>query len=501
MKRDFSSSLSRRRIVQTGAAAGAAAIGHRFGAFAQTPAGSPGASPAASPAAEMDPAFLEQQDQVIADLKQYEGQKIRMLSAVVGGKNPEEDALWAKEFQRLTGVELELVHPTDSYTEKMQADLSGGVKYDLIYANKDTYDVMIEQEVPTDITDWINDSAILTNETVIPPAEWDQIRSDDKLYGVFNKREGARMITVRQDWMDKLGLEAPGTLDEVYDTMIALRDGDPAGNGSKPLGLSTAGTYDIQPFMSSAGIKSGYVDADGKRTIPYANEEATPAYEYLAKLFKEGLLDQNFATADTAAMRNLFMTDKVGMVTYWDTWVGLFNTQVLAANPSSPFVAAGVPAAEDANGDVLLTRGQPGVFFIPMNAENPELAFKILEWWNTVPAMTLLTLGIKDHDYTVDANGTYALTDVGKEHAMDHGAPTPYNTNWHNPVGDLPGLKEAQAISAKYGYIETITADWAPTIKPILDENIIKIILGQLSPSDGVSAMHSALSDAGMIDD
>ena len=86
------------------------------------------------------------------------------------------------------------------------------------------------------------------------------------------------------------------------------------------------------------------------------------------------------------------------------------------------------------------------------------------------------------------------------EHAMDHGDPTPYNTNWVNPIGELPGLKEAQQISLEYGYLAQVDANWSPEVVPIIDEHIIKMILGDLAPADGVTAMHEALLAQGLID-
>lgn len=430
-----------------------------------------------------------------------EGETLRILSAVVGGKTPEEDQLFAEEITRLTGIEVELVHPTAEYDEKMLADLAAGVEYDLIYMNKNRMDVLVDQEVLTDLTEQINDSAILSNPTVIPPDEWEMIKYDgETLYSVFNKFEGARMLTVRQDWLDQLGLETPKTLDDIYNVMVAFRDQDPAGNGEgATLGLSTAGTYDIQPFMSAEGVHPGYVEVDGKRTIPYATEAAVPVYEWLAKIYAEGLYDPSFATAETADMRNLFMTDKVGFVTYWDTWIGLFNAQVQQANPESSFEAKGIAAAEGPDGDVVISRGQPSVWAIPVNAPNPELAFKFLEWWNTFPGIILGSLGILDHDYTVEGD-TYELTEIGQEHAMDHGNPTPYNTNWNNPVGELPGIEEAQKISVEHGYLAQLGPQWDAEVVPILDENIIKAILGDISAADAVAAMQEQLRGEGLID-
>ena len=499
----MASRIDRRSLVSRSAAiAGAAALagGMPLLAGAQaTPDASAVASPAASPAAKaIDPDFAKAQDELLAQLP-LEGKKLRILSAVVGGKTPEEDELFAKEITHLTGIEVELVHPTADYNQKLLADLAAGVQYDLIYTNQTTVQMLVDQDALTDLTDKIKGSAILSNPTVIPTDEWAMLEIDGKYYSAFQKFEGARMVTLRQDWLDKLGLATPKTLDDLYATMVALRDGDPVGDGSKPLGLGMAGTYDIQPFMSAQGILPGYVDADGKRTIPYATEAAVPVYEWLAKVFKEGLLDPNFATATTADFRNLFMTNKMSMVTYWDTWVGLFNSQVHTADPNSPFLAAGIAAAEGPDGKVVISRGSPSVWTIPTNAADPDTAFFFIEWWNTFPGITLGSLGIEGTDYTVE-NGVYTLTELGKEHGMDHGDPTPYNSNWTNPIGELPGLAAAQEISKANGYLAVTDAKWDTDVVPILDEHIIKIIMGDFTPADGVKAMHDALMSAGLIE-
>ena len=487
----MSSRLSRRTLVSRASALGAgAAIGLPMLARAQA---TPGASPAAAAGSSTQ---TEAGKQVIADIK-AKGGKLKILSAVVGGKTPEEDALFAQEITRLTGVEVDLVHPTAEYDQKLQADLAAGVEYDLIYTNQDTVLRLADQDVLTDLTERVQNSAFLQDPSVIPTDEWKMLEDDGKFYSVFQKFEGSRMLTTRQDWLDKLGLDTPKTLDDDYNTIVAIRDGDPVGDGSQPLGLSTAGTYDIQPFMSSEGIYPGYVEVDGKRTIPYATEAAIPVYEFLAKLYSEGLYDPNFATAETADMRNLFMTNGVSFVTYWDTWVGLFNSTVQDQDPDSPFNAVGIAACEGPNG-VILSRGQPSVWTIPVNAPSPDLAFLFIEWWNTIPGITLGSLGILDHDYTV-TDGTYALTEIGKEHNMDHGDPTPYNSNWVNPIGELPGLKAAQEITKAHGYLADVGPDWS-TITPIIDQYTIQSILGDISPEDAVKGMQQDLSDGGFID-
>src|SRR5699024_10232804 len=120
-------------------------------------------TPDASPAGEIDPDFKQAQDDLIAELQGEEGKTLKILSAVVGGKTPEEDEKFAEEIKRLTNIEVELVHPTSDYNEKMLADLAAGVQYDVIYTNQDNVHVLVDQDVLMDLTDKIEDSPILSN--------------------------------------------------------------------------------------------------------------------------------------------------------------------------------------------------------------------------------------------------------------------------------------------------------------------------------------------------
>lgn len=51
----------------------------------------------------------------------------------------------------------------------------------------------------------------------------------------LNSTEGnlIQKYWINQTWLDKLGLPMPTTMDEFNDTLVALRDEDPNGNGQK----------------------------------------------------------------------------------------------------------------------------------------------------------------------------------------------------------------------------------------------------------------------------
>lgn len=441
-----------------------------------------------------------------SDTKDKSGSKneektLRILTNVVGGKTPEENELFIKEIERLTGIKVEMVKPPADYDQKLMTSMASGEKFDLILLTKPLMDVLVDQGVLTELNDKIEKSKVLSDSSVIPKEEWELIEYEDgKIYGVFNKFEGGTLPTVRQDWMEKLKLEEPKTLDDFYNVFKAFKEQDPDGNGKDDTyGLSTAGLYDIQGFLSAAGVKYRYViDKNGKRTIPIATEKAVPVLEWFAKLYKDGLLDPNFATNDTGKMREMFLTDRVGMVTYWDAWVGLFNNIKKVEDPNTTFVAKGINGAEGPDGKVMLRRGDQSVWAMPVNAENPETAMEFLEFWHSEEGNVLATLGIKDHDYT-ETNGKYELTATGNEHSMDHGAPFPNNTKWENPFGMLPGVEEAQKVVLGNSSLETSTADW-PTAEKIVQNYAFKAMTGEMDAKEAVKEMHQELLDAGLID-
>lgn len=425
---------------------------------------------------------------------------LRMMVGVIGGKTPEEHARFEKEVERLTGIKVTMEKPSGDMSAKLLPAISSGEKYDLIQVDKPLMEILYDQGVLMPLDDKIKSSSVISDPAVFPAKEWEQVRlKDGKIYGIFTKFQGGTMPVVRQDWMDKLGLKEPKTLDDYYNVLKAFKDGDPDGNG-KPdtYGLSTAGLYEIQGFMSAAGVKAGYVVKDGKRTIPYATEAAIPVYEWFAKLYKEGILDPNFATNDSGKMRDLFLTDRVGMVTYWDAWVGMFNNTRKQKDPATTFNAKGLLPAQGPDGSIIMRRGDPNVWIIPVNSPDPATAMKFIEFWSTEKGNILGTLGIEGEDYTAK-DGKYELTQMGKDHSMDHGSPFIYNTKWQNPFGLLPGVKEAQEQVLKYATLETTGSSWKE-VEKILNNYALQAMQGKMPAADAVKKMNEELKAAKLID-
>ncbi|WGW05962.1 extracellular solute-binding protein [Tropicibacter oceani] len=129
---------------------------------------------------------------------------------------------------------------------------------------------------------------------------------------------------IRQDWLDKLGLEQPDNVDELYEVMVAFRDQDPNGNGQKDevpyfardweevLRLMTL--WDARTSGSDT-YHDFYVTPEGKIAHPYAQDAYRDAMANLAQWYKEGLIDSEVFTRGSSA-RDFLLGENLGGVTH-----------------------------------------------------------------------------------------------------------------------------------------------------------------------------------------
>jgi putative aldouronate transport system substrate-binding protein len=422
------------------------------------------------------------------------------LSAVQGGREADENALFDAEVLRLTGIQVQVIRPPSSeYGTKVTTMLASGEQVDIVYWTGGSFQSLIEQDLLEPLTDRIEASSVLSDPKIIPASEWDRVRQPDgEIYGVFNKFEQGTMPIIRGDWLKNLGLSEPETFDDFYDVLYAFTYDDPDGNGvDDTYGMGIGYTlYDTVGLFGAYGLRRGWVyDKDGELYSPYATTAAIPVYEWLAKIYADGLLEPNFITNNSGAFRDLFMTNKTGMNWYWAAWVGLYNQQVHAADPSNPFEARGIRPPVGPAGR-LLKAGDDGFMGIPGLSEYKDEAFKIMEFWHTHDGNVLSTLGILGHDYNM-VGGKYVLTEIGQAHSKDHGAPQPKSLAWVNPLGELPGFDAAAAIVRELAEPQ-MASSYNSIWEDITRGEAAKIILGDISAAQGIANMQARFKEEGI---
>lgn len=428
--------------------------------------------------------------------------ELKILTGVTGGKDEQEMKLFTEELSKATGLQITIDKPASDYDNVMMQKLQSGEKYDLVYFGQDKLPYLVSQGALMDITSYVKKSNILSDTKVIPQSEWDAIKVDGKLYAGFNKKEVERVVNVNSVIAQKAGVEAANispTLDGYYQLFKKMKDYNDNNGGPKdfyPFNLAITQMYDMQPWFSTVGLQGGIVpDKSGKKTVPWSSDEAAPVWDWLHKLYSEGLMDKDALTDTTKQLRNKFQTGKTGTVTDWAAWTGLYNKNAGTQYPND-FKAYPLPGTKGLDGNYMLTRGAASLWGIPANAENVQGAMKVLEYFATQKGGELLSVGIEGNDYN-KVDGKYVLTDTGVKHAGDHGAPLPIDAQFKNPIPWNPGFQDALQY-IKYAKGENAYPETSKYTE-IVGKYAVKIIKGDVSTQDGLAQMRAELKQAGVI--
>jgi len=164
------------------------------------------------------------------------------------------------------------------------------------------------------------------------------------------KYESAQGLIIREDWLKDLGLSLPSTIDEWYNVLKAFKEKKGA---SYPLTFTCSPRLDVGrafngsgAFYSAYGISHGFYEDDDKK-VQYgpARREYRELLTTLAKWYKEGLIDQDFATNDQKALDAKVTGEKAG------AWVGApgggvgsYMAAIYAKNPTFSITGVRNPA-------------------------------------------------------------------------------------------------------------------------------------------------------------
>jgi putative aldouronate transport system substrate-binding protein len=382
--------------------------------------------------------------------------EVRVLAGVTGGKDEAENKLFEAAMEKATGLNISWEKVPSGYDQVLMQKLGAGEVYDLIYLNQFQMYTLARQGALTDLTSRIANSKVYAEN--VDPDELAKIALNGKYYAGFNKLEVFPLVNVNKAITDRVGIDLSKlhTLEDYYQMLKKVKTHMEQTEGRRPyypFFTYMPDIWDLQPWFSSVGLRRGvFVDANGKKYAPYVDPKAEPVWQWLAKLYREGLMDPTSFTGKTGDMRNkMWQSQDIVMDVDWAAWTGLYNNNARNAGTYPGKVnVVGLPGTKGPDGKYMLEQGGASLWAIPSNAKNPDEAFKLIEYMATKEGGLLLSAGIEGHDY-VWKDGKIQYTEVGIAHAKDHGAPFPISTQFDLTIlGEMnPGVLESVAIGRR----------------------------------------------------
>ena len=143
-----------------------------------------------------------------------------------------------KEIEKETGVKLKgvVASSNSDYSTAFQNMVASGQLADII-ACESTSDL---EKLGKDggmlpLNDLIDEYAPNIKKMLEedPNFKYQATAEDGNIYNIPLGKElqSSQFYWIRQDWLDKLGLAVPTTVDELHDVLLAFKNNDPNGNG------------------------------------------------------------------------------------------------------------------------------------------------------------------------------------------------------------------------------------------------------------------------------
>lgn len=320
-----------------------------------------------------------------------------------------------------------------------------------------------------------------------PRYKKDAVAADGNIYFIpdyydWYAMKAAQGLYIRKDWLDKLNLKVPDTMEEFYNVLKAFKTQDPNGNGiadEVPYFDRTTEFADKE-LLGLFGAEIGfYVDGNTVKFGP-TQERFKEAMKEVIKWYKEGLIDQEIFTRGFQA-RDYMLRNNLGGATFdWFTSTTSYNSDknLKEKVKDFEFIAIAPPLykgkryAPDARTTYL------GGWAITAAAKDPVAIIKYFDYWFTPKGYELGNWGVEGDTFKRDENGKKYFTDkvmkakdkTPLQVLRDEGAQFriggPQDYEYEKAWGD-PQANEWMEWYTKEGFI----VEPMPTLKYTTEEN------------------------------
>lgn len=253
----------------------------------------------------------------------------------------------------------------------------------------------------------------------IRPAEtWEPFKFNGKLYSVPNQFNNVTAIPIiRKDWLDKLGLAMPKTIEEYENVIKAFTEKDPDGNGKNDTyGISGSNQPAIESFSQAFAYEGvatdGWTIKDGALVYTPTLPEVKSALKRINTWFRNGWVDPQFPIYTRDKFEEVIGQGKFGSYTYdlqrLDPAFDIGLKTLYGKDKNAKFI--GYEPVMSKGGKQLIFRGDTRstgyTMAISNKTKNPARLMKLMNYAASEEGYLKIRYGEKDVNYTLDEKGT-----------------------------------------------------------------------------------------------
>jgi putative aldouronate transport system substrate-binding protein len=303
--------------------------------------------------------------------------------------------IYTKAYEDQLGITLKYdwTAPAAQYDQKLNTQIAANDLPDYVQCNATQFKMLVDYGVAADLTQVYKDYQIpfisdLMNQD--HNAAINQCTIGGKLMALpwVNGNMYGPQLWIRKDWLANLGLQDPKTMDDVISIARAFTKNDPDKDGkNNTYGLALTknlfgdGVGDLSGFANGYhAYYNGWMD-DGSGKLVYSNiqPEFKNALAAVAGMFKEGLIDPEFAVKDGSKIQQDLVSGKLGM-TFGDHWLAFAVADTKKNSPNSDWDILPIPSADTNPTKVMLGASASRFYVVNKSCKNPEAIVKLYDW-------------------------------------------------------------------------------------------------------------------------
>lgn len=307
-----------------------------------------------------------------------------------------EDNPWSRMIKKLFGVEFAI-----AWT--WATDDEANSKYNLALASGDMPDYMetvpltvfvqmVQAGALEDITDaWDMYASERWKKAFADFDElpWTWSKIDDRIWGIPRVEDLAHNDTIlwyRADWLEKLGLEPPETLDELHEVSIAIVEaGIGKGASGTTLGLMANKQYahtwygSLDPIWGAYGIIPDHWSRDGSGLkLDATRPEMKEPLALLNQWYQDGIFRKDFFTIETSDSIQDLAASQCGLH-FTPSWGA--NLDAVNNDPETRWAFTSIPAGPGGNRARHTENNfRESPFCFRKGAEHIDKIFEITNW-------------------------------------------------------------------------------------------------------------------------
>ena len=285
----------------------------------------------------------------------------------------------------------------DNYQETVSMTIASRELPDVMVVNDmDMLQLLVDNDLIEDLTQVYEDctsSRIKDIYNSYGSEILDNVTFDGKLMALpeTNIDDGPSLCWLRKDWMDKLGLDAPETVEDVENIVHEFVQKDPGGNGKgETVGLVcddelTGGcgySYEYQNDIIFASFgafpKQWIYNKDGEVVYGSVQNEAKAALGKLRQMYEQGTVDNNFLMRESRDISELIVSGQCG--SFFGPWWSPNNPLMSAMqkNPNAEWQPYLIQTDKDGQTSFASQNPNDKYVVVRKGYKHPEIVMKIV---------------------------------------------------------------------------------------------------------------------------